>query len=321
MKTQLTTTALLALTLISVPALADDHRPGTPPSHGAPPSGQGYGHDDDDDDDHGRDGYGHDDRGGYGQGYGQNDRGYGQGYAVTGVSLINHSGVEMTVWVDGSFRGPVRANDTRTFSETPGLHQVVARGADGCVLYDSAVMLAPRGLGTVEVVPPFATATLFNNGSTPLYVSAGRTSLWILPGTSQDVRVPNGCSHVITSIVGPRGALVQVGDVELRAVGGQRIFQSIGWTPPPRLSGTTLTNHQPTTVRVTVDNREVLCLRPGETATVDLTGGRHQVMIAEIYGRVLFNAPVDIRPGNRSVVDIWNGVRIESANGTYVASR
>ncbi len=337
MKTQLTTTAFLALALLSAPAMADDHRPSTPPPHGAPPSGQdtnrgsnGQGYDAHGDYGHGDDrgDYGHgDEHGDYGHGRGEHeDYGhggeYGQGgYAVTGVSLVNHAGVEMTVWVDGAFRGPVRANDTRTFSESPGLHQVLARGADGCVLYDGAVMLSPRGLGYVEVVPPFATATLFNNGSAPLYVSVGNTSLWLLPGARQDVRVPNGCSHVLTSIVGLRGALIAVGDYELRAVGGQRLYQTIGWTPPPRLSHTVLTNHEPTTVRVYVDNREVLCLRPGETASVDLTGGRHQVMIAEIRGRVLFNAPVDVRAGGRSVVDIWHGVHIESANGTYVASR
>lgn len=339
MKTPLATTMFLALTLISAPAMADDHRPGTPPARGTPPQAQDDGRssgphdprgDGRDDDHHDGRAYGHDDDHHDGRAYGHVDdhrygphdgRGGPGGYAVSGVSLANQAGVEVSVWVDGTFRGSVRANDTRTFSELPGLHQVVARGADGCVLYNSAVSFTPRGLGYVQVVPPFAIATLFNQGSTPLYVTAGTTSLWILPGTRQDVRVPNGCSHVFTSIVGPRGSLIAVGDYELRATGGQRLVQEIGWTPPPRLARTVLTNHEPTTVRIYIDNREVLTLRPGQTASLDLIGGRHQVLVTEARGRVLFNAGIDVRAGSQSEVDIWRGVRIHSARGTYIASR
>lgn len=300
MKTPLTTTMFLALALTGAPALADDHRPGGPGNSQG--NGHAYGHDDHDDD---RDDHG----------------GFVPGYAVTGMSLANRSGLELSVWVDGTFRGPVRVNDTRTFSDMPGAHQVLARGADGSVVFSGPVVFTPRGLSYLEVVPPFAMVTLFNNGSVPLFVSAGPTSLWIVPGARQEVRVPAGCSHVLTSISGPRGAMIPVGDFELRATGGQRLVQDIGWSPPPRMAHATITNHERVTVRIYVDNRQVLSLRPGEQATLDLTGGRHQVFVAEAGGRVLFNAPIDVRAGTRSDVDIWHGVHVQPMSGSYVARR
>lgn len=293
-------TVLLTTLALATSAWADD-------DHRSRGDGRGYGDSRGHDDDH------HDPRSGYGVPVAPPP------YAVSGVTLTNRAGVEADVWIDGVFRGGLRCTDARSFTERPGTHDVLVRARDGLVLFQGRVVLSPRGLLPLDVVLPLATLTLVNDGQAPLWVTVGRDAQWILPGARYAFQVPAGLAHVTTAMYG-RGGLVPVSAYDVRTLPGRPAFQSIGFAPPPRDAQVLLTNHESTTVRLYVDGREVVALRPGESRAVNVPLGRHDVLLVEQRGRVLYQAPVDVR-GGRTEVTIWNGVNVSRGTTGWVALR
>lgn len=225
-------------------------------------------------------GYGHDRH---------DDRGYTSSQPPATVYVDNDAGEEVQVWIDGTFRGAIRPGDVRTFSSLPGHRVVHAETRRGEVLYDTRVQLHPHRTATVQVLPLLLDLVLTNFGDMPLLVDMpGSSAFWLSPGQRRSLDVRAGTFTVSTSMMTYRG----LQRVETHRLDVYRDTTFDLGRHVARNTEVTLTNHESRTVRVYIGGREIAVLRRGETRTLEVQPGRHEVLLAEDRGRVLYNAPV-----------------------------
>ncbi|MCB9679944.1 MAG: hypothetical protein H6733_00605 [Alphaproteobacteria bacterium] len=231
-----------------------------------------------------------------------------------GVYVDNDSGLEVDVFVDGAWRGSVRANDERTFSTLPGQRSVVVRThGTNLELFDSRLALSPARSTSVRVLPPVSHLTLVNDGPAPLLVdlSTTRDDFWLLPGTRRTLDVVPGFTRVTTSVYTLHG-MAAVSTYDLRLAAGTSAIQDIGRLPPPPSSHVAFTNYEHTPLRVYVAGREVAVIPPRSTREVDIDAGRVMVTVAQDGGRILYNAPVTFEAASRHVVEVRGGIKVAS---------
>lgn len=223
---------------------------------------------------------------------------------LTAVWVDNEAGAPIEVYLDGQYRGSVRAGDERSFTATPGNHGLVATSA-GHTLYNRAVVTTPRGPTRVVVQPAMVPLTLTHHGAGPVWVElAGATPFWMMPGASQTLMVqPQPGLAVTTSIYG-RGGLFPVATVPVQLMPGRGATLEVGYTAAPPSTTVTLINQEDRLVRVYIGGYEVAVVPPGQSRTWEVPPGRAKVLIVEQGDGVVVDQFVTFDPRKDHVVRV-----------------
>lgn len=242
------------------------------------------------------------------------------GPPLTALQVVNDSGAELVVYVDGSFRGNVRIADQRSFTTPPGAHDVQITWTDRTPILRDRVVTSLQRPTVLRVPPPVVPVVLTNSSPGPVWLDlAGREAdLWLLPGARHTVHLPIGTtSPLTTSVYGPRG-LVPVQQLDLVARAGATV--EVGFYAPPPASTITLTNQDARTLRVYIAGQEVAMVPPGQTRAWEVAPGRFDVLVVEERGRVLFQQAVTFDPRRDHNLRVVNGRGVMD-NPRYLAAR
>jgi hypothetical protein len=230
------------------------------------------------------------------------------GPPVTAVWIDNDAGGQVEVWLDGVWRGSVRAGDERAFTTTPGAHGLSAMWSDGTPLITQTVVTSPQGLTRVRVTPPMATVNLSHRGQAPVWVEVpGVAPFWMLPGAVQQLTLPLASGMTVTTSVYGRMGLTPVASVPLFLRAGQVTVAEVGWTAVAPSSTVTLTNLEDHLVRVYIGGAEVAVVPPGQSRTWEVAPGRFQVLIVEQTDGVVLDQVVTFDPRRDHLVRVTGG--------------
>ncbi len=242
-----------------------------------------------------------------------------------GLRVDNDTQSAVDVYIDGSWRGTVRVRDERTFTSTPGRHDVQMIAQDtGAPLYRNALVLTPSRVLEIELEAALAQLQLHNKGRDALYVTVEHNpGFWLMPGSRQVVQVRPGIADVTTAMYTPYG-LQTIGQYSWQLTGGLTIDRDIGFIAPPppaRVVATrpaaparsriTVTNQENSTIRVYIGGAEIAAIKSGRTESFSVPPGRQMVTVVEHRGRILYNEPVTFDPRKDHVV------RIANSRGTH----
>lgn len=207
------------------------------------------------------------------------------------LSLDNHTSDRVDVYIDNAFRGSIHARDDRSFSAWPGTHAILVRDDAGRVLMNERVAVNYGRNNDIDVYGQRGSLLVDNDGRTALWVEVNnRAPFWLSPGQSKRIDIQASVAHLEASAMTSRG-LRPVFEKNYDVMGGRTRRADISWAAAPVAANTrfVVNNFENNSIRVFIEGRELASVAAGGSRSFNVSPGRHDVLIIENRGNVLFD--------------------------------